>query len=304
MTDTTKWVVIWIATLGLAALVGTALAAFIRPYLEPEPVPASSDVALSTPPPGGVLPSGSPVQVSSPVPSPAASPAPVAGSPLPAATAISVPVPAATPTVLPAPAAALAPAPVPATTMRTVLEERFADNPAGWPDDPESTAWLADGTYRLLARRAGEFVAIPAPVTESFRDVSVTGIFRKVGGPPGGGYGLIVRGQGPWGRPGFSQGVRFYVLEAGDRGEVGIWRREEDRWVDLLPWTPSGAARPGTAPNELRVDAIGPQLAFVVNDTRVVTLNDPVLERGTVGVFVGGDFNEVVLERFVIQAAP
>src|SRR5579884_3523789 len=130
-----------------------------------------------------------------------------------------------------------------APAHRTILDEHFADNPRGWPSNPESTAWLADGSYRQVARQASQFVALGAPITERLRDVVVTARFRKVGGPSGGGYGVIVRDEGPGPRDGINQGGRYYVLEAGDRGEVGIWRRENDRWIDILPWTSSPAVR-------------------------------------------------------------
>jgi hypothetical protein len=133
------------------------------------------------------------------------------------------------------------------------------------------------------------------------RDVAATAAFRKVGGPPGGGYGLIVRDQDPGRRDGVNQHGRFYVFEAGDRGEVGVWRREDDRWVDLLPWTPSAAVRPGGAANELTVQAAGQRVTFLVNGSVVASLADPLWADGAVGVFVGGDLNEVVLDRFVLQ---
>ncbi len=130
----------------------------------------------------------------------------------------------------------------------------------------------------------------------------VTGRFRKVGGPPGGGYGVIVRDQGPGPRDGMNQGGHYYVLEAGDRGDVGVWRRDEDHWVDLMPWTPSPAVHPGDAINELTVQAIGSQLLFVVNGTQVANLTvDSIPGEGAVGVFVGGDLNEVVLDQFSVQ---
>jgi hypothetical protein len=185
--------------------------------------------------------------------------------------------------------------------MHAVFDEGFADNRAGWPDDPQSTAWLAEGAYRLFARQPGQFVAVPAPLTESFRDVVVTGTFRKAGGPPGGGYGILVRDQRPREGSTVSQRGRFYVLEVGDRGEVGIWRREEDRWVDLHPWTRSEAVRPGSASNEVSVRAIGPRLALRVNGIEVAAIEDTALDAGAVGVFVGGDLNEVVLQRLVIE---
>jgi len=184
--------------------------------------------------------------------------------------------------------------------LRTILDERFTDNQRGWPSNPQSVAWFADGAYRILARQPGRFVAIGAPGAGSLGDVVVSGTFRKLGGPPGGGYGLIVRDQGPGPRDGINQGGRYYVLEAGDRGEFGIWRREADHWVDLIPWTPTDAIRPGSAPNELAVAALGPSLSFTINGQQVASVTDPVLAQGSVGLFVGGDGNDVRVERFIV----
>jgi len=186
--------------------------------------------------------------------------------------------------------------------LRTVLDERFADNGRNWPNNAEGTAWFADGGYRLFARQPPRFVAVGAPITAPLRDVVVAATFRKVGGPPGGGYGLIVRDQRLESRDGLEQGGRYYVLEAGDLGEVGAWRREGEQWVDLLPWTRSTAVNPGSAANQLTVQAFGERLQLLVNGVLVVDLVDAVLPEGGVGVFVGGDLNQVVLDRFLVQA--
>src|SRR5712692_9968956 len=68
--------------------------------------------------------------------------------------------------------------------------------------------------------------------------------FRKVGGPSSGGYGLIVRDQTVPPLDGLRQNGRFYVLEASDRGEIGIWRRDDDQWVDLLAWSKGACPLP------------------------------------------------------------
>ncbi len=187
-----------------------------------------------------------------------------------------------------------------APVLRTILDERFTDNQRGWPSNPQSVAWFADGAYHILARQPGRFVAIGAPGAGSLGDVVVSGTFRKLGGPPGGGYGIIVRDQGPGPRDGINQGGRYYVLEAGDRGEFGIWRREEDHWVDLIPWTRSDAIRPGSATNDLAVAALGPNLSFTINGQQVASVTDTALSQGGVGLFVGGDGNDVRVERFVV----
>ncbi|MGH2354531.1 MAG: hypothetical protein ACRDJN_23230 [Chloroflexota bacterium] len=228
---------------------------------------------------------------------------PTPGAASPGVASPGVASPGAAPT---APAATAAPGAASVQTstapLRTVLDERFADNHRGWPNDPRSTAWLAGGGYRLYARHAGQFVAVGAPIAEPLRDVVVTATFRKVGGPSGGGYGVIVRDQGDRPLDGLNQIGRYYVLEVGDRGEFGIWRREGDRWLELVPWMPEAAVRAGGATNELQVVARGLQLLFVVNGTQVASHTDGALRQGAVGVFTSGEANDVLLERFVVRA--
>ena len=187
------------------------------------------------------------------------------------------------------------------TDPRTLLDEGFTTAAPGWPNEPTSSAWWDSLGYHLEPRAAGQHVAIVAPGAAALGDVAVTGLFHKSGGPAGGGYGLILRAR-DGSLNGTSQGGRYYVFEVGDRGEVGAWRREEDRWVDLLPWTHSEAVLPGGASNRLDVRATGSQFAFSVNDTPVAQLTDDSLPTGAVGVFAGGDGNQVVLERFTVAA--
>jgi hypothetical protein len=182
-------------------------------------------------------------------------------------------------------------------TLRAILDERFGSNQRQWLNAPASTAWLAaDGTYHLLGRQPGRFVAVGAPGVSVLRDVVVTATIHKVGGPAGGGYGVFVRDQGLGPRDGLNQAGRFYLFEVGDQGEVGSWRRENDHWVEIQPWTTSAAVRPDAAPNQLEVVALGSQLIFRVNGTQVLSQVDATLSDGMVGLFVGGDGNEAVVD--------
>jgi hypothetical protein len=184
-----------------------------------------------------------------------------------------------------------------------MLDERFANNQRGWPNDPTSTAWLTESGYRMFARTAGKFVAVGAPGVGPLRDVTLTGTFRKVGGPAGGGYGFAVRDQADGARDGINQSGHYYVVEAGDRGEMGVWRREGDRWIDLVSWKPSPVVRAGDASNELTVRVTGDQLVFLVNGIEVARETGTVFANGTVGVFVGGDGNDVLLQSLRIESA-
>jgi hypothetical protein len=81
-----------------------------------------------------------------------------------------------------------------------------------------------------------------------------------------------------------------------------VWRRDGDRWIDLVPWTRSSAVRSGGSPNELTVHTHGSVMTFSINGVEVATVDDTELPAaGTVGVFAGGDLNEVALDRFVAQ---
>ncbi|MGE3911200.1 MAG: family 16 glycoside hydrolase, partial [Chloroflexota bacterium] len=135
-----------------------------------------------------------------------------------------------------------------------------------------------------------------------FSDVEITGRFRKVGGPPGGGYGIIIRDQEPQTRNGVNQAGHYYVLEAGEGTQWGAWRRDTDRWVELVPWTETKAVKMPPELNEVTVRAIGPRFTFIVNGTEIATIQDPALERGTVGIYVAGDGNEVEVEQYTVRA--
>lgn len=258
-------------------------------------LPMAASVPESVEPSGSALPQSTLVPRSPPPAAPPESPAPAPVPTPPGSAPTSVPpLAVGRPTAAPA-AARPAAADLP-------FEETFTDNRSGWPDEPGGPAGFRGGGYRMVAQNPGQFVAVSAPLAASvLRDIQVTGAFRKVGGPPGGGYGLIVRSQGPR-LDGRAQTGQYYVFAAGDRGEVGVWRREVDRWADVLPWTPSDAVRPDRARNDLEVRSVGEQLTFLVNGTQVADVQDAGWAGGGVGIFVGGDLNEVLLERFSVRA--
>jgi hypothetical protein len=195
------------------------------------------------------------------------------------------------------------PATAPAADADSLIDARFASGPVNrWLQNAPYAGW-GDGAYRLQARDLMRFVAVGVPIDKALDDVIVSATFRKTGGPPGGGYGLIVRDQGPEPRDGVNQELSAYVLEVGDLGEYGVWRRDGDHWVDLVPWTRSAAVRSGGSPNELLVRAVGDQLSFSVNGTVIAVVTDDTYPQGGVGLFVGGDYNDVALDRFDLQLA-
>lgn len=262
------------------------------------------------PPPGDSIPTVTDLpdrfSVAFPSPQPAPQPreAEIAGATSaapaepPATDAVRAPVEA--PAAAPAPSVA---APPSAPSPRTLFEDRFAGGPQLWPSDPQGPARYEGSGYRLVVREPGQFVAVAAPFPQPLRDAIVTASFAKVGGPAGGVYGLIVRDSGPPPRDGANQIGNFYVLGVTDRGQYGVWRREGGRWVDLVPLTPSEAIRTGSATNELTARALDDRLSLAVNGVEVATVLGTEPRPGALGVYVGGDLNEVMLNRFEVQPA-
>jgi hypothetical protein len=201
------------------------------------------------------------------------------------------------PPTLPAAPTAVRPAGI-AALASALLDVRFAAGPQDrWVENAPYASW-SDGAYRLQARDATRFVAVDVPANQDVSDAVVTATFRKTGGPPGGGYGLMVRTSGSDPRDGNNQEFTAYVFETGDLGEYGAWRREGDHWIDLVPWSRSAVVRSGGSPNELVVRALGTQLSLTVNGVELANLQDATLQSGGIGLFVGGDNNEVALDRF------
>jgi hypothetical protein len=146
-------------------------------------------------------------------------------------------------------------------------------------------------------------VAVGVPLIGAIEDGVVSAQFHKVDGPGGGGYGVIIRDQaGAAERDGRSQAGEYLVLEVGDSGDIGVWRRNQLRWIDVVPWTHSDAVRRGDEPNTLVVSTRGSAVRFEVNGEVVAQLNyDGLPAAGGVGIFVGGDRNEVALEWLRIE---
>ena len=297
------------------AAVGFLLAPHVGDLFSDEP----SDVDLAALPNSSALVAGTPIAQITSAPTPVqvaaarasavpagqsgASPSGTSPSGASAANAPARPTlpPEPTPAPTPLPTGAPPSEPVAAAAANVLLDERFATN-AGWPSSTNGTAVFTTGSYRVIPRAVGQFVAIGAPMTTPLQDAVVSATFHKVSGPPGGGYGIIVRDQSTTPQNGTTQNGRYYVLEVGDVGQVGMWRRDNDQWVDLLPWQKADAVKPGTATNDVTVRTVGNTLTMLVNGTEVATRTDDALARGLVGVFVGGDGNQVSVDRFTVQA--
>jgi hypothetical protein len=185
---------------------------------------------------------------------------------------------------------------------RYLLDENFAAIPASWLNQTEGPTWRPDAGYLVTTPAGRQYVTVAAPLAQPLGDVAVTALFQKTSGPPGSGYGLMVRTQDIRSSGAHVEPRRFLLFEVNDAGRFGVWRRDGDSWIDVQPWQSSSAVKSGGAPNELSVAAAGERLVFTVNGVRVTEITDSALFRGGVGILVGGEGNVVRLARFAVEA--
>ncbi len=277
------------------------------------PAPPTSEPRPTAPPQSAVIPTITDMPLGPIAPSPGGSAsgsqsadAEIAGATSAAPTAgqdaTAVPQQATAATQAPAAAPPISSLPGPAGSAGTapLFEARFDGSQALWPNNAAGPARFEEGGYRI-ASSIGQFAAIGAPVDQPMRDVVVAATFRKAGGPPGGVYGLIIRDAGPLPRDGSNQTGNFYVLGIDDRGQYAVSRRDDDRWIDVVPLTPSDAIRSGQQSNDLSVTAIDDRLTLSVNGTEVATVLGALPRAGRVGIYVAGDSNDVVVTRFEVR---
>ena len=167
---------------------------------------------------------------------------------------------------------------------------------------PPYATW-SDGAYRLQAREVASYVAIAAPNDPVPPNVLVSATLRKTGGPPGGGYGLIVRNQSPEvprrQQPGASTPTSPKLATWASSASGGA------RATTGSTSCPGRARRPYARAARQRVHRPHQWPAPVSIDHQrrpkwrgSTMTSSPMV---AVGVFAGGDNNEVALDRFTVQ---
>lgn len=172
----------------------------------------------------------------------------------------------------------------------------------------ETGSWLIEGDELARTAVLNEqlIIAIDAPnlmqfttlSQPSFADFVLQVDASQTAGDLESSYGLLFRMQSP---------TQFYRFDITSNGLYLVERRHADgSWARLMPeWTESAAINQGlNAPNTLKVVAVGPSLAFYVNDTLLLETTDNTYGAGTIaldaGTF-GKPGTQVVFDNVVIK---
>jgi hypothetical protein len=245
-----------------------------------DPLPETTEIAASDPPPAPPPPA--------PDPSPA--PPPSASNPSPA------------PPPTPEPASPASP------SGNVLFEDDFSDTSSGWPQATlgVGTAEYFNGAYRMYAR--------PSPASSSDRNwytaystLGPTGLRDVVAE-----VDVARRGNAPSNASAFGITCRhvdndnFYTMGIRSDGSYYISAMKSGSLSRLGLGAPGSAVRSDTSINRIRADCIGSRLTLYVNGQKLFEANDTYHASGRVGLFTNnnattGPPNEVLFDNFSIH---
>ncbi len=113
---------------------------------------------------------------------------------------------------------------------------------------------------------------------ESLADFIVEIESAQVSGPDDNDYGLILRHQ---------DDENFYSFEISGDGYYTFDKLVAGELFDIISWQESEAIRQGNGHNTLRVEAIGPNFSFYINDKLVDVAIDSEFSQGDIGLVAG-----------------
>lgn len=187
------------------------------------------------------------------------------------------PLSAPTPTVT-RPTATTQPSPV--TDLTVVFTDDFSSPCQYLPEGANENRTVAcdNGEYSVLNKTdKSRWFYYP----DSYNDFVVEVNGHAEAGPDFVEYGVIVRSA--------SDGKAFYGLTVSRAGNYSFFRYQDEKFIDLISFSPSSAVKKGTSTNKIKVVAQKNQFGLYVNDQFLNTVTDSNFSAGGVGLFVNSD---------------
>ncbi|MEW5958527.1 MAG: family 16 glycoside hydrolase [Chloroflexota bacterium] len=172
--------------------------------------------------------------------------------------------------------AAYRPVERPAPAGQLLLDENFSQPVWEQRQDDEHSKRYKNGQYIIAVEATGySFWSVAG---ETFADfiLEVDTVQRR--GPEDNDYGVILRRQ---------DDANFYSFEISGDGYYIFTKLVDDELLEIIPWQESQAIRRGDRTNRLRVEAVGPNFTFYINDELVDSAIDSDFVQGDIGLLVG-----------------
>lgn len=177
-----------------------------------------------------------------------------------------------------------------------LFKDSFSSKTGGWStkEDNLSFSGYQNGKFRLWVNLPHfQFWSIPGL---NFENIQVYTKAQKIGGPDNNLFGVLCRYQNE---------ANYYAFVIGSDGYYGIYR-VLDGEKSLLGQDQLGydeVINRGNAENEIIVVCQADQLLLVVNNKRLIQVNDTALTYGDVGLIVGNydkPGTDILFDNFIV----
>jgi hypothetical protein len=164
----------------------------------------------------------------------------------------------------------------PARQGQLLLEDDFSHEQWDVYNDSEHRQGYADGQYFIFVK-AQEY-NYWSMAGETFQDFVIEVETTQLDGPDNNDYGIILR---------YQDDANFYSFEISGDGYYTFNKLVDDELFDIIPWQENRAIKQGNSHNTLRVEAVGPNFTFYINNELVDVAIDSDFSQGDVGLLAG-----------------
>jgi hypothetical protein len=164
----------------------------------------------------------------------------------------------------------------PAPQGRLLLEDDFSRERWRVLNDSEHRKGYEDERYFIFVEtKEYSFWSV---ARETFQDFIMEVETSQLAGPDNNDYGVILR---------YQDDANFYSFEISGDGYYTFSKLVDDQLFDIIPWQESEAIEVGESRNKLRVEAVGPNFTFYINDELVDVAIDSEFSQGDIGLIAG-----------------
>jgi hypothetical protein len=164
----------------------------------------------------------------------------------------------------------------PARRGRLLLEDDFSHQRWEVHSDSDHRKGYANGQYFILVNvQEYSYWSIAG---ETFQDFVLEVETTQLNGPTNNDYGVILRHQ---------DDTNFYSFEISGDGYYTFNKLVDNELFDIIPWQESSIIKQGNNHNTLRLEVVGTNFTFYINDELVDAAIDSDFNQGDIGLLAG-----------------
>jgi hypothetical protein len=157
-----------------------------------------------------------------------------------------------------------------------LLEDDFSRERWKVLSDSEHRKGYAEGKYFIIVE--AEEYSFWSIAGETYQDFVLEVETTQLDGPDNNDYGVILR---------YQDDANFYSFEISGDGYYTFSKLVDDELFDIIPWQESAIINQGNSRNTLRVETVGANFTFYINDELIDAAIDSDFSQGDIGLLAG-----------------